>query len=310
LSDYKAVIDIGTNSFHLIIAKVLENGRVNTIHREKVVMRLGSEHKDVMKYITPDETSRAVELLKEFKKLSEFYKADLYAVATSAVRESQNRDEFTGTVLKETGIKIKVIDGREEASYIYTGVINALPVTDKRTLCVDIGGGSTELIIGRNGKSDFIQSHKLGAVRLSRMFFEGYIITPTGIKNCTEYILNTLKESGLPDTAGGFDIAVGASGTIIAIASVTAVNKYGKVPEDLNGFAFTEEELNSAAEDILSKATWEERTLVKGIDKSRAEIIPAGVLILQNLFSILNIREMTISGYALREGILLSLVKK
>jgi exopolyphosphatase / guanosine-5'-triphosphate,3'-diphosphate pyrophosphatase len=309
MPEYKAVIDIGTNSFHLIIAEVLPEGKVNTIHRERKVMRLGTEGKKVLGSISPEETKRAVKILNEYKKLGEFYKAEVKAVATSAVREASNKDDFLEKVKRETGIGIKVIDGSQEAEYIFTGVRNALPLNDKRILCIDIGGGSTEIIIGRNGKSDYIQSFKLGAVRLSKMFFREYIITPSGLDECSDYIRKVLKESRLSEFVKGYDAAVGASGTILTIASVIAENKYGKIPEDINGFTFTSEELKEAAALILSKTTLEERSSVEGIDKSRAEIIPSGILILENIFSLLNIEKMIISGYALREGFLLSLIK-
>jgi exopolyphosphatase / guanosine-5'-triphosphate,3'-diphosphate pyrophosphatase len=310
LPDYKAVIDIGTNSFHLIIAEVLSNGKVNTVQRERIVVRLGTEGKEALTHISEKEQGKAIDVLKEFRKLGKFYNAEIFAVATSAVRESDNKEKFLEAVYKETGIKIKVIDGKEEASYIFTGVQNALPMQDQRILCIDIGGGSTEIIIGKNGKSDFLQSYKLGAVRLSKMFFKEYLITQTGIRECSGYISKALNESGLPDFVKDYDAAVGASGTILAISSVVSFNKYGSIPEDLNGFTFTSEELNQAADLILSKTTLEERTTIKGIDKSRAEIIPPGVLILKNIFAILGIDNMTISGYALREGFLLSQIKK
>jgi exopolyphosphatase / guanosine-5'-triphosphate,3'-diphosphate pyrophosphatase len=309
MPDYKAVIDIGTNSLHLIIAETTQNKIINIIHREKTVVRLGSEHKDVLSRISSDEIKKALKVLKEFKKLSEFYKAELFAVATSAVRESVNRDEFVNIVRDQTGINIRVLDGREEASFIFYGVQNALPVNDQKIVCIDIGGGSTEIIIGNNGNIDFVQSYKLGAVRLTKMFFPQYIITPSGIKDCTEYILKTLNESDLPDFVQAYDSAVGASGTILSVASVSAVNKYGKLPEDLNGFTFTDGELEETSDLILGKITLEERTTLNGIDKSRAEIIAPGVLILKNLFNILKIENMIVSGYALREGFLLSQLK-
>jgi exopolyphosphatase / guanosine-5'-triphosphate,3'-diphosphate pyrophosphatase len=276
LPDYKAVIDIGTNSFHLIIAEITNDGKINTIHRERMVMRLGTEGKDILKNISPDEMKRSVKIINEFKKSGEFYKADIYAVATSAVRESDNKDQFVETVRCETGIDIKVIDGREEASYIYSGVHNALKLMDKKVLCVDIGGGSTEVIIGKNGKSDFIQSYKLGAVRLTKMFFKEYILTETSIKECSDYIYKVLSDSELSEFTSGYDTSVGASGTILTAASVIAAEKYGYIPENLNGFVFTAEELKQASKAILGAHAFEERTAIKGIDTSRAEIIPAG----------------------------------
>jgi exopolyphosphatase / guanosine-5'-triphosphate,3'-diphosphate pyrophosphatase len=309
LSDYNAVVDIGTNSFHLIIAELPGDGKVKTIHREKVVMRLGTEGKDVLGKISPAETERALEVLNNFKKLAEFYGAELKAVATSAVREAENKDEFLSAVKEKAGITIEVIDGKKEASLIYLGVQNALPVHDKKILCIDIGGGSTEVIIGHNGESNFIQSYKLGAVRLSKMFFPEFIISSDAVKECAGYIQRKLYESDIRNFVGHYDIAVGASGTIMAIASVIAEEKYDAVPEDLNGFSFNVEELKSATATIFKYATFEERTAIPGMEAARADILPAGALILLKLFRILEMKSITISSYSLREGYLLSLKK-
>jgi exopolyphosphatase / guanosine-5'-triphosphate,3'-diphosphate pyrophosphatase len=310
LSEYKAVVDIGTNSFHLLVAKIPESGRLQQIYREKVVMRLGTEEEGALKKISSNEMEKSLEVLKKFKDMAGYYDAELCAVATSAVRESENKDEFTKAVYDQLGLKIQVIDGSQEASYIYKGVRNALPVNDKKVLCIDIGGGSTEIIIGQNGTTGFIQSYKLGAVRLSKMFFRDYIITEEAVKECSEYIEDILDKSDLKDFVSGYDVAVGASGTIQAVAGVVAAAKYDKVPKDINGFSFTVDELKAAAELIMKYPTLEERSMIKGIERGREDILPAGALILIKLFRILEIQELTISVFALREGFLLDQFKK
>lgn len=309
MPEYKAVADLGTNSFHLIIAEITDDGKLNTVQREKVVMRLGTEEKNVLKRISPNEIKRSVEVLKEFKKLADFYNTKIYAVATSAIRESENRKEFSGEVKKETGIEINIIDGRTEAEFIYNGVRTALPVNDKKILCIDIGGGSTEIIIGRNSDFDFINSFRIGAVRLSKLYFPGYLLTAGSINKCSDHIENILRESGLTKFRGEYEIAIGASGTIQAIAGIVSFIKYGNAPGEMNGFTFTSDELNEAAEYILKFPTFEERTMIKGIEPGRADILPAGTLILKIIFSTLAVREMSVSGYALREGFLLSMLK-
>lgn len=309
MSRYKAVIDIGTNSFHLIIAEI-SGDSVNTVRRERVVMRLGTEDRGVLRHISESEIKKSVEVLNEFRRLAEYYKADLYAVATSAVRESGNSGQFKDALYRNCGIKVDVIDGKTEALYIQIGILNALQISDKKILCVDIGGGSTEIIIGLNGSNDFVHSYKLGAVRLSKMFFPEFLLTPRAIKSCSEYILNNLNEPELRKFNSGYDIAAGASGTIQSVAAVIAAKKHDRVPADLNGFSFTSDEFNYAAETILEFSTTEERKSIPGMEKGRADIIPAGLLILKHIFSTLGITKMTVSGYALREGYLLNILRK
>jgi len=310
LPEYKSVIDIGTNSFHMIISEILDGNKLRTVQREKVVMRLGTEEEGVLKRISPKEIKKAVGVLRNFKQLAEYYNADMYAIATSAVRESANQSEFVDIVKKETGIDILVIDGNTEANFIYKGVQKALPVEGNKVLCIDIGGGSTEVIIGQDSLTHFTQSYKLGAVRLSKMFFKEHIVTAEAMKNCSDYIDDVLSKSDIRDFVNSFDIAVGASGTIHALAAMVAADKYGTSVKDLNGFSFSADELKQSAELILKFPTFEERTLIKSIEKDRADILPAGILILLKLFTVLEIRELFISTYALKEGYLISVLEK
>jgi exopolyphosphatase / guanosine-5'-triphosphate,3'-diphosphate pyrophosphatase len=309
LPEFKAVIDIGTNSFRLIIAEILPENKIKIVQGERVIMRLGTEGEKALSVISQKETEKALQILKDFVRFARYYNAEVHAVATSAVREAANRDEFTAAVLKETGISIKVIDGKEEAAFIYKGVQNALPAKGKRVLCIDIGGGSTEVIIGKDDQISLIQSHKLGAVRLTKMFFPGYILAEKAVRECSSYIDEVLGNSDLADFASEYDVVVGASGTVQAVAAVVASAKYNSIPMDINGLTFTLEELKEAAGLLFGLPTVEERFSVKGIEKDRADILPAGVLILLKLFNFLKIQSLTISTYALREGVLFSILK-
>ncbi len=135
-----AAIDIGTNSFHLIIVKINQDNSLVLIDKEREVIRLGSHKGEGLSLISLDEIEKGISVLTRFKKLSDIYNAEIHAVATSAVREANNRNEFIEKVLQKTGIEIEVIDGKVEAGYIYKGVRKALSYEDKKLLCVDIGG--------------------------------------------------------------------------------------------------------------------------------------------------------------------------
>lgn len=305
-----AAIDIGTNSFHLIIVKVEENGALTILDREKEVIRLGSQKGNELSHISEEEIDKGLSILKSFKKLADVYNAKVHAVATSAVREAENKKDFLDKVLIETGIKIEVINGRKEAEYIYRGVRKALHYKNKKLLCFDIGGGSTEYILGFNDKIIYGESIKIGAVRLSKKFFPDFMLNEDAIEKCKQYIEHEVKSNKEINFNESFDYAVGASGTILAIAGIINFNRNEKKLKSLNGFIFSKEELREVTNKILEKKTPGERINIEGMEYKRADIIPAGLLILQKSFEIFNIKEMIISEYALREGVVLSMLEK
>jgi exopolyphosphatase/guanosine-5'-triphosphate,3'-diphosphate pyrophosphatase len=305
-----AAIDIGTNSFHLIIVKVEENSALTILDREKEVIRLGSQKGNELSHISEEEIDKGLSILKSFKKLADVYNAKVHAVATSAVREAENKKDFLDKVLIETGIKIEVINGRKEAEYIYRGVRKALHYKNKKLLCFDIGGGSTEYILGFNDKIIYGESIKIGAVRLSKKFFPDFMLNEDAIEKCKQYIEQEVKSNKQINFNESFDYAVGASGTILAIAGIINFNRNEKKLKSLNGFIFSKEELREVTNKILEKKTPGERINIEGMEYKRADIIPAGLLILQKSFEIFNIKEMIISEYALREGVVLSMLEK
>jgi len=305
-----AAADIGTNSFHLIIVKAGEDGSFTIIDREREVIRLGSQTGKELNHLSKEEIGKGVGVLKRFKKLADFYKAELHAVATSAVREANNSNEFLDSALSETGINIEVIDGKKEAEYIYKGARYSLQFRDKKLLCCDIGGGSTEYILGYNEKIIFSESIKIGAVRLSKKFFPDFILTGDRIRDCSKYIEEQIRIYTGTDHNEKFDIAVGTSGTILSVAQMINFRKTRMKRESLNGFLFTKTDLDDISAEILSRATPELRINIEGIEYKRADIIPAGILILNKSFELFNIKEMIVSEYALREGVVLSLMEK
>ena len=160
-----AAVDIGTNSVHLVVARVGEN-TIEVLEREREMVRLGSSAGD-MKHLTPAAINRGIEALVRFKQVAAIHGAAMRAVATSAVREAANRAVFIDRARAE-GIEVEVISGFEEARLIHLGVLQAVPVFDRQVLVCDIGGGSTELVVGTRGEILTARSLKLGAIRLSR----------------------------------------------------------------------------------------------------------------------------------------------
>src|SRR5512138_689145 len=188
-----AAVDIGTNSFHLIIAEAdIESGSFKILGREKEIVRLGSGSTD-MKYLSPEAITRGIETLKLFKGLADSAEAPLRAIATSAVREASNQYEFIRKAWNEAGVKIEVASGYEEARFIYLGVLQALQVFDKQILLIDIGGGSTEFLIGQKREILYDNSLKLGAIRFTQKFFEPDKIESKEIKECRKYIQGNMN---------------------------------------------------------------------------------------------------------------------
>lgn len=304
-----AAIDVGTNSFHMIIASVSSKGILKIHSRAKETVRLGSSAKD-MKHIEPDAVKRGIATLRRFASAAEEAKATIRAIGTSAVREALNREQFIEQVEEETGIVIEVVSGLEEARLIYTGAIHALPIIDKQYAVFDIGGGSTEFIIGKAGERLFTHSAKIGHIRMTQRFFPDGKITPKAVKECRDYIRGDLVSSFDSMKEIGFEGIAGCSGTVQAIASMIAIKKQGRIPEQLNGYIISKRDLVNVVEDILSASTPKQRTLIPGMDSGRADVIVGGSLILERIFEGLNISKLTLSAYALREGVLFDTVQK
>jgi exopolyphosphatase/guanosine-5'-triphosphate,3'-diphosphate pyrophosphatase len=297
-----SAIDLGTNSFHMIVVKVSDSGGIETLYREKENVRLGSGSSDYS-LLTPDAIERGIACLKRFQGISKKYNAEIRAVATSAIREAENQKEFLEEAYKSTGIKIQVISGQEEARLIYLGILQGLPVFKERILLIDIGGGSTELLVGESGDVLFSHSFKMGAVRLTEKYFKKDSIGRSDIQKArffaesllVPYIKNI-------DELKPFKV-ITSSGTATTIASMVLA-KRGEKLDRLNGFEYTSAELLSIRKDLNDADTSKKRAKLLGLEEKRKDIIVAGSVILEEIFEELGIRTATVSDYALREGIL------
>ena len=226
------------------------------------------------------------------------------------VREAKNRDEFLTKIYEATGIFVEAIEGIKEAELIYLGVLKALKVKKKRVLCIDIGGGSTEFLLGDKGRPIFTESIKVGAVRLSKMFFPDYYITQRSIDECEKYIASKILAKSNLHSHHQFDCVVGTSGTINAAGSILYFRRHNEFAKSLNGFTFKAKEFFEMTEDVLRCESPVDRLSIKGMEIKRADIIPAGLLILKKVFDIFDIEKMIVSENALREGIIIETIKQ
>lgn len=305
-----AAIDIGTNSFHMVIVEVDDKKRFKVLTRAKEVVRLGTSSND-MKYISPESVERGVETLKRFKMICDSYKADIIAVATSATREAVNKDEFLKKVFEETGIEINIVSGFEEARLIYLGVMQSLDIFEKKILLVDIGGGSTEFLIGEKGIVKYANSLKIGAVRLTHKFKLDQKVSRHNLKDAKIFVKNVLNQVVRSLKNEKFEIAVGSSGTINSIGSIISSfeNPVSEYDVKLNGFVIKKKQFDNALNLIFESDTTEKRSEIPGLDIKRVDIITAGAVILEQVFSELKLEKMTLSSYALREGIIMNYIQ-
>ncbi len=305
-----ASIDVGTNSFHMVVASVDAKGMLNILAREKESVRLGSGSTD-MKYLKEDAIERGVLTLRRFGDIARSYNADIYAIATSAVREANNKEDFTKQVKKEAGINVEVVSGYEEGRLIYNGVIHALPVYNKKLLVIDIGGGSTETIIGYQGRPEYIHSEKIGAIRLTRRFFsENGKKEAENIEICRDYIKGEWSPILKKINDRGFESVVITSGTLQTLAAMSLAIKGREVPELLNGITISSNHMLKAIDKLLNAGSAEKRASLPGMDPGRADIIIPGALIIEYAIKYLGFDKLTVSTFALREGLVFDIIQK
>ena len=305
-----AAIDMGTNSFHLVIVEIKNDGSLIFLDREREVLRLGSQQGKDLSQISDEEKDKAVKILTGFADLAKFYQAKIRAIATSAVREAKNQKEFIDTIFNKTGVTVEVVDGRKEANLIFLGIKQALALDDKKVLCVDIGGGSTEFIYANSGKINFAESVKIGAVRLSKLFFPDFIITDEAVKKCSDFVEDQIIANQNIKTDIDINFGVGVSGTVDTIYHLSQAKKSRGLREILNGYSFSREEFEKFYQKIIVLKTPAERVLIPGMEAKRADIIPAGMIILKKIFELFKIKKIVVSEYALREGIVMDTLEK
>jgi exopolyphosphatase/guanosine-5'-triphosphate,3'-diphosphate pyrophosphatase len=302
-----AAVDIGTNSVHGVVARMTAGDggpRFEILDREKEMVRLGSSPGD-MRELSTDAIDRAVAALDRFRQVAEAHGAPITAVATSAVREADNRDVLIQRAWEEARVLVTVISGVEEARLIHLGVLQAVPVFDKRVLLCDIGGGSTELLVGERGEVLASRSLKLGAIRLTRRFFDGRVTHPGALDACRRHVRSTIAPFAREVRRLDVEVAVGSSGTIANLAEMAAVRATGSRPRSVSNLVMTVEQLDAVVAELVDAPDAKARAELPGLDAARADIILAGAVILEQVMHELGLADITVSDHALREGVLL-----
>ncbi len=301
-----AAIDIGTNSIHMVVVRIDPTLPAFTIvAREKDTVRLGDRdpHSGAL---TPEAIARALATLSRCQELAHSLRAEgIIAAATSAVREAPNGRAFLEQVERELGLQIDLISGQEEARRIYLGVLSGLEFNTQPHIIIDIGGGSTELILADSREPRFLSSTKVGAVRLTHEFVTTDPIDDVELATLRAYIrgmlerpVEQIRAALQPDEQPRL---VGTSGTIEALAVLHARQFQETVPHPLQGFTVS----RTALEDLTRKLAtldYAARCELPGMSERRAEIIVAGAAILTEAMAMLAVDEIVLCERALREG--------
>ena len=303
-----AAIDIGTNSLHMVVVKIEATlPSFTIIAREKETVRLGDRNL-ITGELKPEVMMKAIACLGRFKTLADSLGTNsIVAVATSAVRESPNGKDFLHQVETEVGLSVDLISGPEEARRIYLGVLSGMEFNNKPHIIIDIGGGSTELILGDSEEPRSLTSTKVGAVRLTGELIASDPISETEFKYLQAYARGMLERS-VEEVQGKLKIGdspqlIGTSGTIETIATIHAREKLGLVPSTLNGYQFSLQDLRTWV-NRLRKMTNVERATVPGMPEKRSEVILSGAVILQEAMTLLGVQSVTVCERSLREGVI------
>ena len=303
-----AAIDIGTNSIHMVVVEIEPSlPSFFIIAKEKDTVRLGDRDPQTGN-LTPEAMQRSLDALSRCKELANSLGAgQIIAVATSATREAKNGLKFIQRIKDELNINVNLISGQEEARRIYLGVLSGIDFTEQPHIIIDIGGGSTELILADNKEPRFLSSTKVGAVRLANQFITSDPISKTELASIRAYVRGMLERS-TDEIWANLQLnenprLIGTSGTIETLAAIHAYDKQGVIPNPLNGYELSFDDLEAIV-NKLAGMTYEERLNVSGISDRRAEIIVPGSLVLLETMKILKLKSITICERALREGII------
>ena len=300
-----AGIDIGTLTCRLLIADLPPIGPLKELHSERRILRLG-EGVDQLRRLKREAMDRVLRCLSEWRTVIVGHHVDAYTVvATSAVRDAQNRQEFLDRVTSETGLEVEILSGEEEARRTMLGIRSGLPAQIIDVLAVDIGGGSTEFINARKGQLPVARSIDIGVVRLSERLLLHDPPTGDEIEQARAWIRREMTEAlaAMPRMTGC--MFVGTAGTITSLAAM-AQQLPTYEPARIHNYRLTIETIANLEHQLLSRAK-AERVGMPGLEKNREDVIAAGAIILRTVMETLGERECLVSDLGLREGVVLNL---
>lgn len=300
-----AILDLGTNTFNLLIVETHKN-RFSTVHKSKIPVKLGEG--GINNNIIDKKTfERGIESIIKLHNNIIHYKCDkIRAVATSAIRTANNGDEFINTVFEKTGIYIELISGEQEARYIFNGVRHTIDLPNENILVLDIGGGSNEFILSNNKQIIIERSFKLGMARLLDLFKPEDIICDKTVNEINIFLETELEQCIKTCANKNITKLVGSSGAFNTIASlIFAQNGREKMKNLSNQILLTD---FISLYNIIIKSSLEERKKMDGMPLFRAEMIVVAMIFIKFIIDQINIKQLYQSRYALKEGLIFDII--
>lgn len=302
-----AALDLGSNSFHLLVADARAEASFVPILREKEMLRLG----DVVATsgrITAEAADRAVDSVKRLRSLAEAAGAEqLVTCATSAIREAVNGGVLIERLAAEAGVQARVIDGEEEARLIFGAVRASVLIDPGPAVCLDLGGGSLEVMVGDSSRLLWCTSVQLGVARLTAELVRADPPRGGDVRRLDERLRSVL--GAIAEEVATFEprCLIGTSGTLTDLARMAVAQGTGAIPVSVNQLTVSRGALEAVHEQLFSLSAAERRRL-PGLDSRRADLVPAGSLLALVAMELFGLEEMTIGEWALREGMVLNAI--
>ncbi len=296
-----AAIDIGSNSIRQIVADVSASGQIRAVDEMKAMPRLGEglEATGALGLTAVDTGVAAVQRMVALAKRLDAQRIEI--VATSAVRDASNGADFTTRILEETGIAVRVLSGAEEALLCFRSALAHFELGSGRSLVVDIGGGSLELVLAKDGLIERVASLPFGAVRMTERFLQPEI-RPRNVRALRAYVRDRLRRAMPVKDWRGAQV-IGSGGTFTNLAGIV-LQRAGMTARSTHGARITRVELEHVL-DWLQRLAPEERSAVPGLNPERSDIIVAGLAVAAEVLARFDPRDLLVSRYGIREGLLL-----
>ena len=302
-----AALDLGSNSFHLIVVEARADGSFEPLLREREMLRLG----DVVARegrLTDEAADAAVAAVSRLAALAGAMGVDeTVACATSAIREAENGSELVDRIETETGVSVRVIGGRDEARLIFGAVRSCVVLEPAPAVCLDLGGGSLEVTVGDAGGLLWSTSLKLGVARLTAQLVRNDPPGPGDARRLRKHVVAALRPVAAEIADLGPRMLVVSSGTLVTLARMAAAEATGTVPTSLNQLRVRAKHLAVLHRQVMTMSSGERQRL-PGLDSRRSDQLPAGSTLLAVALELFGIDEVTVSGWALREGMILDAI--
>ncbi len=297
-----AIIDMGTNTFHLMLAEVTQ-GSHQVFHKERVAVKIGEKGINDNK-IALEAWDRALNTIIEFKKKIDASDiSQIYSTATSAIRNAENGERLIKEIEKATGISTQIISGEKEAELILKGARMALDLGEEKHLIMDIGGGSIEFIIADATETFWLKSFEVGGQRLVEKFHHNDPISAHELAQLDTYFESELKELIEQHAIHRPKVLVGCSGTFDTLSDIYCARENCEIEDEQTELPFPISSFDIIYQDLITK-TRSERLAIKGMIEMRVDMIVVACALIDYLIKTLNIQSLRVSAYALKEGVL------